>query len=150
VGVAVLLVRVSGRASSYFLPTILGNGVTLSLALISLVVRRPLVAWTSYLARRWPRPWYWHPRVRPAYSEVTAAWTVYFALRLALQLWLLRADSAAGLAVMQAVTSWPATLVLLIFSYLYGTWRLKQLQGPSVQEFLQNSPPPWQGQKRGF
>lgn len=36
--------------------------------------------------QRRPLAWYWHPRVRPAYSEVTLAWAVYFGLRLALQL----------------------------------------------------------------
>jgi hypothetical protein len=39
---------------------------------------------------------------------------------------------------------------LLIFSYLYGTRRLAQLSGPSVEEFRNNTPAPWQSQRRGF
>ena len=38
----------------------------------------------------------------------------------------------------------------LIFSYIYGSWRLKNLGGPSVEEFNENKLPPWEGQIRGF
>ena len=54
------------------------------------------------------------------------------------------------LAVTNFITGWPATILLLVFTYLYGTWRLAQLQGPSVDEFKNNTPAPWQGQRRGF
>jgi hypothetical protein len=116
----------------------------------SVVARRPLVALTSYVTRRWPLQWYWHPRVRPAYAEVTLAWGVFFALRLLLQ-WSLFRDAAPGLlGVVQILTGWPATIVLLVLSYLYGTWRLRKLEGPSVEEFQADAPPPWTGQQRGF
>ena len=118
--------------------------------LASVLVRRPLVAWTSYLARRWPLKWYWHPRVRPAYSEVTLAWAVVFGLRLWLQALLYRAEDPERFATFTLIGGWPTTVVLLVLSYLYGTWRLKQLAGPSVEEFEAGTPPPWQGQRRGF
>jgi hypothetical protein len=38
----------------------------------------------------------------------------------------------------------------LIASYLYGTWRLRNLGGPSVEEFKSGAEPPWEGQQRGF
>ena len=44
----------------------------------------------------------------------------------------------------------PATMILLIVSYLYGTWRLRNLGGPSVEEFKSGTEPPWEGQQRGF
>lgn len=145
IGIALLL----GRAEGYFLLGILGNGGTLLLALVSVLLRRPLVAWTSHLARRWPRDWYWHPRVRPAYSEVTLAWALFFALRLALQLSLFQGQ-ATLLGLVQVLTGWPATIALLVASYLYGTWRLRTLKGPSVDEFKAGAAPPWSGQRRGF
>lgn len=148
--VALLLVRLSGRAEGYFLPGIITGGLTVLVALVSLIAGRPLVAWTSHLARGWPLDWYWHPRVRPAYAEVTAAWTLFFAARWLLQLYFFRASGVDELAWLNTLLGWPATIVLLTASYLYGQWRLKQLEGPSVEEFKADEPPPWEGQQRGF
>ena len=81
-----------GQAEGFLLPSILSGGLTVLGCVASLFAGRPLVAWTSHLARRWPLGWYWHPRVRPAYSHVTLAWAAYFSLRLLLQLWLYLGD----------------------------------------------------------
>ncbi len=150
VGLAIALAYMLGRSEGYFLPGIVNGGLTIALALVSLIIRKPMVAWTSYLARRWPLEWYWHPRVRPAYSEVTLAWTIFFAARLLWQVSLFQAQAASQLAVINALLGWPALIILLVLSYLYGTWRLGNLKGPSVEEFRSQTPPPWQGQKRGF
>jgi len=147
---AILVVQLLGRSEGYFLPGIITGGFTVLICAVSAVVKRPAVAWTSYIARRWPLEWYWHPKVRPAYSEVTWLWAVFFAVRWLLQLNLFRAEAADLLAVVNVVMGWPATILLLIVSYLYGTWRLRNLGGPSVQEFKAGVPPPWQGQQRGF
>jgi hypothetical protein len=147
---AIAIAQLLGRAEGYFLPGIVTGGLTVIGCLVSVIVGRPLVAWTSYIARRWPLDWYWHPQVRPAYSEVTLAWAVFFAIRLGLQ-WSLFQEQAAGLlGVIQIVTGWPATIALLVVSYLYGTWRLRHLKGPSVEEFRAGAEPPWAGQRRGF
>jgi len=148
--VAILLVQLLGRAEGFFLPNIAGGVLTILLCLVSVLVKRPLVAWTSWLTRRWPREWYWHPRVRPAYSEVTWLWIAFFSLRLGLQIVFFQEADTGGLALLNVLTGWPATLVLLVLSYLYGTWRLGNLHGPSVEEFKAGSPPPWTGQRRGF
>lgn len=150
VGLAIALAYLLGRSEGYFLPGIVNGGITIALALVSLLIRKPMVAWTSYLARRWPLDWYWHAQVRPAYTEVTLAWTLFFALRLFWQVTLYQGQDVSQLALVNALTGWPATILLLIFSYLYGTWRLTQLSGPSVEEFRHNSQPPWKGQRRGF
>jgi hypothetical protein len=150
VGLAIALAFLLGRSEGFFLPDIVNGGLTIGLALVSLIIRKPMVAWTSYLARRWPLEWYWHSRVRPAYSEVTLAWLVFFILRLAWQVALFQGQDVSRLALVNVLTGWPATILLLIFSYLYGTWRLSRLSGPSVEEFRRNSPAPWQGQRRGF
>ena len=147
---AILLAKILDREEGFFLPGIVtGIGTTL-LAAASILAGRPMVAWTSHLARRWPRSWYWHPRVRPAYTEVTWFWLVYFLLRVILQLNLFQEQQAAQLAGFNLLLGWPATLLLLIVSYLYGTWRLRQLAGRSVDEFIHQVDPPWQSQQRGF
>ena len=148
--VAILLARLLGRAEGYFLPGIATGVLTMALCGVSVIAGRPLVAWSSHLARRWPLDWYWHPRVRPAYSEVTLAWTLFLALRVWGQVGLLRTEQQLALAVASVVLGWPATVVLLAASYLYGTWRLQRLNGPSVDEFRTGADPPWAGQRRGF
>jgi hypothetical protein len=45
---------------------------------------------------------------------------------------------------------WPAIIVVLSISYIYGIWRLNNLGGPGVDEFKDNKEPPWDGQKKGF
>jgi hypothetical protein len=150
VGLAIALALLLGRSEGFFLPGIVNSGLTVALALVSLLIRKPMVAWTSYLARRWPLDWYWHERVRPAYAEVTVAWLIYFAAKLFWQVTLFQGGAVDTLTLFNTLTGWPATVVLLIVSYLYGTWRLAQLRGPSVEEFRVGAPAPWSGQRRGF
>jgi hypothetical protein len=147
---AVIIASLTGRAEAYFLPGIIIGLITVIACAVSLILKRPLVAYTSYITRRWPLDWYWHPRVRPAYSEVTLAWAVFFGLRTFLQFELFQDQAASSLGIFQLLSGWPATILLLIASYLYGLWRLGNLAGPSVEEFKQGTPPPWEGQKRGF
>ncbi len=150
IGLAIALVLLLGRSEGFFLPDIVNGGLTVALALVSLLIRKPMVAWTSYLARRWPLDWYWHERVRPAYTEVTVVWLIYFVAKLFWQVMLFRSSAVDMLTLVNTLTGLPATVVLLIVSYLYGTWRLAQLRGPSVEEFQVGAPPPWSGQRRGF
>jgi hypothetical protein len=124
--------------------------VTVLVCGASVALGRPLVAWTSHAARRWPLGWYWHDRVRPAYSEVTLAWTAFFAIRLWIQVALFRSQEASTMGLVNVLLGWPATVVLLAISYLYGTWRLRRLEGPSVEEYRFGAEPPWTGQQRGF
>jgi len=148
--VAIGIVWILGKSEGFFLPGLVSGSMTLLLTIVSLVIRRPMVAWTSFIARRWPWDWYWHPQVRPAYSETTFAWAVVFAVRLFLQYSAYQSQNVTLLAVTNFFTGWFLTILLLILTYLYGTWRLAQLKGPSVEEFKNNVPPPWQGQRRGF
>lgn len=150
VAVAIGIAWFLGKSEGFFLPGLVSGSMTLLLTIVSLVIRRPMVAWTSYIARRWPLGWYWHPQVRPAYSEVTFAWALFFAARLLLQFSLFENQDVNSLAVTNFITGWPMTILLLVLSYLYGTWRLAQLHGPSVDEFRNATPAPWQGQRRGF
>jgi len=150
VALAAAVAYLLGRAEGFFLPTMISGAVTVLLCLASVLAGRPIVAFTSFVARRWPLNWYWHPRVRPAYSEVTWMWVVFFGLRVLLQFNLFQEEAAGILGIVQLLTGWPATILLLIASYLYGTWRLGNLGGPSIKEFKSGAEPPWEGQQRGF
>jgi hypothetical protein len=121
VGLAVVIALLLGRSEGFFAADLISRSMTLLLAVLSLVIRHPMVAWTSFIARRWPINWYWHPQVRPAYSEVTFAWAIFFGARLFLQYSLFQQANALMLAVANLITSWPAIILLLILSYLYGT-----------------------------
>jgi hypothetical protein len=138
------------RSAVFFLPDIITRLALAVLCLISAALRRPLVAWTSHLVRGWPPGWYWHARVLPAYNEVTLAWSVYFLLQALVGWILLEGQQVVFLAIASLLNGWPATIVLLLLSYLYGTWRLARLVGPSVAEFQSHVPPPWTSQRRGF
>jgi hypothetical protein len=150
VAVASLLAVGLSRGEGYFLPGMASGAVTSTLCLISVIVRRPLVAWSSHIARRWPRDWYWHPRVRPAYSEVTLAWFAFFSMRLVTQYLLFKRGATLALSTVNLFLGWPSITLLLVGSYIYGLWRLRHLKGPSVKEFRDKKSPPWTGQKRGF
>jgi hypothetical protein len=150
VAIAIGIAWFLGKSEGFFVPGLVSGSMTLLLTIVSLLIHRPMMAWTSYLARRWPLDWYWHPRVRPAYSEVTFAWAIFFAARLLLQFFLFRNKDINSLAITNLVAGWPATILLLTLSYLYGAWRLIKLNGPSVEEFRNNVPAPWQSQQRGF
>ena len=138
------------RAELFFLPEWITNAALAAFCLTSAAFRRPLVAWTSHLVRSWPRNWYWHPRVLPAYTEVTLAWAGYFLVQAALQWPLFLRQDVTRMAVSSLLSGWPATVLLLILTYLCGTWRLARLGGPSIVEFQTHTPPPWSGQRRGF
>jgi hypothetical protein len=150
VGLAAGLALLTRNAVSYFIPTIVSSGVLLLGALISLIYGKPLAVWASHLTRGWPLEWFWRSDVKPAYIEVTWMWTVFFAMRLALQIVLYLRGEAASLAWANTLLGWPVTIVILVASYLYGIWRLRKLGGPGVDEFKEGKVPPWRGQTRGF
>jgi hypothetical protein len=137
-------------ATGYFLPGLISGGITIAITLISLLAKRPLAAWSSHLTRGWPLSWYWHPQVRPAYAEVTWGWALFFGVRLFIQVQAYLQDAAASLGIIQLLTGWPALIIILVLSYIYGLWRLRHLEGPSVAEFETGATPPWEGQHRGF
>lgn len=147
---AAVFVKLSGSGSGYFLPGFFSGALTVILCVVSVAFNRPLVAWTSFLTRRWTLAWYWHPQVLPAYNEVTILWAVAFAARLTLEFWLYQQDALGVLGTVRVLLGWPFIILLLIASYLYGLWRLGRLGGPSVEEFKEGKNPPWVGQKRGF
>ena len=138
------------NAANFFLPGLLSSAALLLAALISNLAGKPLAALSSHLTRAWPIEWYWLPKIRPAYTEVTWMWVGFIAARLFAQYALYRQSNIALLGWANVLLGWPVTIIALVISYLYGSWRLTKLGGPSVEEFLAQQSPPWIGQKKGF
>ncbi len=147
---ALALTWILGRAEGYFIPGLVNAALTFGICALSLFIKRPLTAWSSYLVRRWPLEWYWHPRVRPAYTQTTLLWTAFFGVRFLWQYNLFRDNQVETLAWVNALLGWPALIILLVITYLVGIWMLRRLKGPSVEEFRAGTPPPWHSQRRGF
>ncbi|CCU78560.1 PROBABLE CONSERVED INTEGRAL MEMBRANE ALANINE AND LEUCINE RICH PROTEIN [Halanaerobium saccharolyticum subsp. saccharolyticum DSM 6643] len=140
----------SNNASNYFIPALTSSTLFLLASVITVLIGKPLAAWASHLSRGWPLEWFWRQDVKPAYREVTILWAVYFALRLTIQLRLFFSEAVLNLAWVNILLGWPAIIVVLTISYIYGIWRLNDLGGPGVDEFKEGKEPPWDGQKKGF
>jgi hypothetical protein len=144
------LAFLSDNASNYFIPALSSSTLFLLSTIISVLIGKPLAALASHLTRGWPLEWFWRDDVKPAYREVTIFWSIYFALRLTIQLNFFFSESVMNLAWVNILLGWPAITVVLVISYIYGVWRLNNLGGPGVDEFKKGKEPPWDGQKRGF
>ncbi len=81
-GLASGLGLLTKNAGNYFIPSIVTSALLTLTALISNLLGKPLAAWASHLTRGWPLDWFWREDIKPAYLEVTWAWTVFFLLRL--------------------------------------------------------------------
>src|SRR6056297_4080643 len=144
------LALVTKNTSNYFIGGAVGSGVFFLLAVISLIIGKPMAAYASHLSRGWPLDWFWREDVKPAYKEVTMFWAMFFLMRMAVQIILILKAKPDQLVWANTLLGWPVTLIILISSYVYGTWRLKKLKGPGVEEFIEGKEPPWKGQKKGF
>lgn len=148
--IAVIFAYYAGSATDFFLPRIISSGAMVLLSLVTLFSRRPLAAWVSHLTRGWPMDWFRRADVMPAYREVTFMWTVLLAVRFGVQLLLYQGADLTRLFFISTLMGTPGTISVLILSYIYGIWRLRNLKGPGVDEYLEGKPAPWRGQTRGF
>ncbi len=148
--VALLSVYVSGQSKGYFLPSIINSVILLIISILTLAINRPFAMWLSHLSHGWSMDWYNREDIKPAYKEVTFIWLCLIGIRLLIQIKLYSGDGFGSIALFNSLLSTPATLLVLISSYVYGLWRLNQLNGPSVEEFEQRLPQPWHSQKKGF
>lgn len=140
----------TNSVESYFLPDAITSAFILLLVIISLIFKKPLAAWVSHLTRGWKLEWFWRKDVKPAYTEVTIFWGIFFFFRLVIEVYLLIEGNVLQLFWSKTLLGLPAIIIILIITYVYGIWRLHQLGGPGIEEFINGKQPPWQGQKRGF
>ena len=148
--VAGALALIANKATNYFLPGIISNALILLIAVISLLIDKPMAAYVSHLTRGWKLQWFWLKTIKPAYREVTVLWTVFFLMRTMIQIVLYQAADVERLVWANTLMGLPFTIVILVISYVYGIWRLKTLKGPGIDEYLQNKQAPYRGQNRGF
>lgn len=140
----------SGDAINFYLPGLISTTAIVIACLVSLAMKRPLAALASHITRGWPIEWYLRDDIRPAYRNVTVLWAVYFAGRLAIQLPIFLLGEFDIYFIVNNVLGWPMNIVLLITTYVMGIKGLRKLSGPSVEEFLNNEDPPYEGQQKGF
>lgn len=150
IGIASAFAYFGDNAANYFLPKVITSGTLFLLSLISLLVGKPMAAWASHLSRGWKLDWFFRSDIKPAYTEVTIVWTILFLLRMIVQWLLLQRGNLVELGWANILLGFPATFTILILSLLYGIWRLKNLGGPGIDEFIEGKEPPWKGQTRGF
>lgn len=138
------------NASNYFLPGIITNAFVLLLSIVTLIIDKPLAAYASHLTRGWKLDWFWRKDVKPAYREVTIMWSLFFLIRTIIQVTLFLSDNVDALVWANTLLGLPVTIAVLILSYIYGIWRLRNLKGPGIDEYLENKTAPFRGQTRGF
>ncbi|WP_422485481.1 DUF3159 domain-containing protein [Gudongella sp. DL1XJH-153] len=140
----------AGNAADYFLPRIISSGFLFLVSIVTIVVGKPIAALASHISRGWEMGWFMRKDVKPAYREVSIVWAMLFLLRMYLQVLLYRGGDLFIMAWANTLLGFPATLTVLILSYVYGTWRLRNLGGPGIDEYREDKTPPWKGQTRGF
>ena len=66
-------------------------------------------------------------------------WALLFSLKLIVLFTLYNSGQVTNLLWINIILGTPATVVVLLLTYLYGSARLKRLKGPSIDEFLESS-----------
>lgn len=147
---AAALSYLNNNASNFFLPDIIGTGVFVAVTAVTLMIKKPLAMWASHITRGWDIKWFLRDDIYPAYFEVTVFWLLFFMIRLAVEVTLYLTSSTEELVVANIVMGLPLLIFVLTVSYIYGLWRLKQLKGPGIDEYLDGKKPPFKGQRKGF
>lgn len=140
----------ANNASNYYLPGILSNTFLFIVMLVSVLIDKPLAAFVSHLTRGWTLAWFWRKDIKPAYREVTWFWVAMFGLSAGVQWVFYLGSDLKQLVWVTSLFGLPFTIFVLIVTYVYGLWRLKNLEGPGIDEFNQNKQAPYKGQTRGF
>ena len=140
----------ANNASNYYLPGILSTTFLFIVMFVSVLIDKPLAVFVSHLTRGWTLAWFWRKDIKPAYREVTWFWVAMFGLSAGVQ-WLFYLGSDLNQLVwITSLFGLPFTIFVLVVTYVYGLWRLKNLGGPGIDEFNQNKQAPYRGQTRGF
>lgn len=140
----------ANNASNYYLPGILSTTFLFIVMFVSVMIDKPLAAFVSHLTRGWILAWFWRDDIKPAYREVTWFWVVMFGLSAGVQWVFYLGSDLNQLVWITSLFGLPFTIFVLIVTYVYGLWRLKNLGGPGIEEFNQNKQAPYKGQTRGF
>jgi hypothetical protein len=141
---------INQNATNYFISDMISNVLIVVVSVVSLIIKRPLAAYASHLTRGWPVAWFLRDDVKPAYKEVTIFWAIVFFIRAIVEFRLYLDDNISALFLLNTLVGFPLLIVVLTISYIYGIWRLRNLKGPGVDEFISKKEPPYRGQTKGF
>lgn len=122
-GLSIFLAVRSGKASSYFLPNTIIGLVYGGVALLSVLVARPLSAFLSRTLEDKPKNWYRLPRVRRSHQLVTGTWALFFLARSAFRLMLINQGREGELAATAVLLGFPAIAALTVGSWAFLRWR---------------------------
>lgn len=124
-GVAILISLKTGRASTFFLPSVVTGTVSGIAGLVSVAVGRPASALLLRIVENKPKAWYENSRVKATHMLVTSAWSLFIIIRSGIRLYLIRADSEWGLGVTAVALGAPATALLFLGTWAFVRTRLK-------------------------
>jgi hypothetical protein len=131
IGIAAFVASRTHSAKGFFLPGILYQAVLAVAAVVSLVIRRPLIGYV--MAAIDPRYAHWRssPKLLRAMSQGTLIWGFVFLFRAVVQGLLYLADHPGWLAAVQLAQGWP-----LFAAALAATYALARRAGvtPEVQQ----------------
>lgn len=147
--IASFLSFLTNNPNTYFLPDLITNFLIIMGILITLFMNKPFAAYASHLTRSWPLEWYWRNDIKPAYFEVSLIWGLFFTFKLVVQIFNLLKSNLNN-PLINILLGFPFTLFVMSLSYLYGIKRLRNLKGPSVEEFKTKASKPYKGQTKGF
>lgn len=150
VSFAIMMTFISENASNFFLADLIGTTTLILVTIVSLAIKKPLAIWVSHITRGWQLEWFYLKEVKPAYTEVTIFWLLFFIIRLVVESFLYFNSSVNELALANVILGYPVLILVLTISYIYGITRLRNLKGPGVDEFREGKEPPYKGQTRGF
>lgn len=114
---AILAIR-SGEGSDFYWPGIVTNAVTLTILLISLALRRPLVGIMVGLLDPRVKDWTEDPDARRVYGRATLLFVGLYAAKIAVQLPLLLTGQVAALGIAKIAMGLPAFAVIVYLVWL--------------------------------
>ena len=114
---AILAIR-SGEGSDFYWPGIVTNAITLTILLISLALRKPLVGIMVGLLDPRVKDWAEDPDSRRVYGRATLLFVGLYAAKLAVQLPLLLTGQVAALGIAKIAMGLPAFAVIVYLVWL--------------------------------
>jgi hypothetical protein len=117
-GLAIFVVSRTGKAEDFFLPGLLLNMAYAGAAIVSVLVRWPLLGVLVGLVTQQGTKWRKNPRLMRTYSRATWMWAGLFSLRLLVQLPLYLAGAVVALGVARVAMGLPLFAVGIWLSWL--------------------------------
>jgi hypothetical protein len=131
IGIAAFVASRTHSAKGFFLPGILYQAVLAVAAVVSLVIRRPLIGYVMAAIDGRYAHWRSEPKLLRAMSQGTMIWGFVFLFRAVVQGMLYLADRPGWLAAVQLAQGWPLFAAALAATYALAR---RAGAGPHVQE----------------